>query len=254
METGRKILNGTGHVHLYFIIIIFQLYFLFPVLIYMMKRWSKTVLAFSFILTLLFQTGLYLKMMKIISFPEYILPDFMVFPTCIFYFSFGIYFAMDLEKKRDWIYSHTTLLAIVWAGSILLLVMDSKLTNTFSTSTKPTLMLYSTTTFLLLYSVTLKLKDSKLWLLNILDWISKQSFLIYFSHLLVLKVIILLTRQPSNTGIWIGFRGMLAIYAACVLCTCLFTHIVSYTPAASILGGANKVKKKEPSGSVAAGM
>lgn len=240
LETGRKLLYGSGHVHLYFIIIILQLYFLFPVLTYLMKRWSRAVLSFSFILTLIFQTGIYLQLMKIIIFPVFLLPNYMFFPTWIFYFAFGIYFAGNLETRRDWISHKTTLLSVIWAASFVLLIVDSRYTNTFDESIKPSVMLYSIASFLFMYAVAIKLKNSKLWLLKILDWVSYQSFLIYLSHLLVIKIIILLSKHPAGTGIWTGFAGMLALYAAGTLGTCLFAYVMSLTSAASMLGGVKK--------------
>ena len=246
LGTGRKLLYGTGHIHLYFIIIILQLYFLFPILNYMMKRWSRAVLTFSFILTLVYQTGIYLHLMKIITFPVILLPNYIFFPTWIFYFVFGMYFAGNLEVWKNRIKNRSVLLAIIWAASFVILIVDSKYTNTFSSSIKPSVMLYSMTTFLFMYSAALKLTDIKLHMLKILDWVSCQSFLIYLSHLLVMKIIIILSRQTANTGLWTGFTGLLVLYAATIIGTCFFAYAVSFTPFASMLGGVNKIKVKSP--------
>jgi surface polysaccharide O-acyltransferase-like enzyme len=239
-DTGKKLLLGTGHVHLYFIIIILQLYLLYPALYCLMKYNKKLVLACSFVLTLVFQTGIYLQAMKIITFPAPILPNYMFFPTWIFFFVFGMYFAGNLDAHRDWIGRRTGPIALVWASSFVLLMLDSRFTVTLDLSIKPTVLLYSMTAFLLMYSLCLKLKDSGRKLLKGLDWISFQSFTIYLSHLFIIKIIILLTGHAANTGLWGGFKGMLVLYSAGTICTCLFAYVVSIMPSGSVLGGVKK--------------
>jgi surface polysaccharide O-acyltransferase-like enzyme len=246
-DTGKKLLYGTAHVHLYFIIIILQLYLLYPALHYLMKYNKKPVLACSFILTLLFQTGIYLQALKVISFPAPILPNYMFFPTWIFFFVFGMYFAGDLVAHRGWIGRRTGLITLAWAAGFVLLLLDSRFTGTFDLSIKPAVLLYSMSTFLLMYSLSLKLKDSRLKILKGLDWISCQSFTIYLSHLFIIKIILLLTGQPAGTGLWSGLKGMLALYAAGTVCTCLFSHVISQIPVASLLGGVRTTRAKSSS-------
>ncbi len=239
-ETGKKLLYGTAHVHLYFIIIILQLYLLYPVLHYLMKHNKKLVLACCFMLTLLFQTGIYLQALKIIVFPAPILPNYMFFPTWIFFFVFGMYFAEDLETRKEWICRRTTLIALLWAAGFVLLMLDSRFTGTFDLSIRPSVILYSLITFLLLYALSLRLQDGRPRITKILDWISYQSFTIYLCHLFIIKMILLFTRHPADTGMWTGIKGMFVLYAATTICTCLFTYIVSISPFASILGGIGK--------------
>jgi peptidoglycan/LPS O-acetylase OafA/YrhL len=119
---------------------------------------------------------------------------------------------------------------------------DSRLTETFDLSIKPAVLLYSMVSFFLLYSLALRLKDSKLKILGGLDWISRQSFTIYLSHLFIIKILLLLTGHPADSGLWSGPKGLAALYLAGTLCTCLFAWLVSVTPFASALGGVRKTR------------
>jgi surface polysaccharide O-acyltransferase-like enzyme len=241
-DTGKKLLYGSAHAHLYFIIIILQLYLLFPVLRALMKVHGRIVLAASFVLTLVFQTGVYLQAMEIMNFPAPILPNYMFFPTWIFYFVFGIYFASRLESYEVHAAKKTVLFAVAWVLSLVVLMADSRLTETFDLSIKPAVLLYSMVSFFLLYSLALRLKDSKLKILGGLDWISRQSFTIYLSHLFIIKILLLLTGHPADSGLWSGPKGLAALYLAGTLCTCLFAWLVSVTPFASALGGVRKTR------------
>jgi surface polysaccharide O-acyltransferase-like enzyme len=246
-DTGRRLLYGSAYIHLYFIIIILQLYLLFPILQYLMKRYRELVIAVGFTLTLVFQTGIYLQSMKLLVFPAPILPNYMFFPTWIFFFVFGMSFAGNLEvNKKRFLGKPVTLiyLALACAASFALVLLDGRLTGTFGLSVRPTVILFSISAFLLMYTVASKLVDSRLRVLKCLDWISAQSFTIYLSHLFIIKLLTLATGHPANSGMWSGLKGMLILYAAGTLCTCLFAYLVSITPFASILGGVGIKKKK----------
>lgn len=254
-DTVKKLFYGTGYLHLYFVIIIVQLYFLCPLLMYFIKKWTKATLVVSFLITLVYQTGVYIQLLKVWIFPMFIFPNYVFFPTWIFYFVLGMYFAIDFEKYKNRISGKAVPLAAIWAISFILLLVDNKYTNTFSSSIKPTIMIYTLTSFFFMYSIALKIKDSKLRILNFLDWTSYQSFTLYFSHLMVMNVIRLIIGRLGFARLFDGFYGMLVFFVATVAGTCLFAWFVSLTPFASILGGVkNTGKKAIPAPEKSAGM
>ena len=245
LETAKKLLYGSAHAHLYFVIIIIQLYLLFPILSYLMKRWSRLILALSFLVTLYYQTGVYLYLMKLIKFPYFLLPNYMFFPTWIFYFVFGMYFTTKIEFWKSKLQGKLLHVSAIWAASFILLLVDSRLTGTFSSSMKPSIMIYCIATFILMYSVFLLIKDKSYTILKGLDWLSVQSYFVYLSHLLVLIAVTSISRYLGFSGLLQGFPGMLVLYAATLAGSVLFAYAVSLTPAASALG-AVAIKRKRP--------
>lgn len=244
LGTARKLLYGSGYAHLYFVIIMLQLYLLFPLLSRLMKRRPGLVLALSFLLTLFYQTGVYLYLMGLIKFPAYVLPNHIFFPTWIFFFVFGMYFAGRMENWKDRLRDKLLPVCAAWAASLALLLLDSRLTGTFSSSMKPSIMLYCITTFLLMYSVFLRLKDRAHFLLDALDWLSAQSYFIYLCHLLVMDVISFIAERLGITVLLQGFSGMLVLYAAALAGSALFAYAVAPTRAAPFLGAAAAKRKK----------
>ena len=245
LDSARKLLYGSAHAHLYFVIIMIQLYLLFPLLSYLMKRWCRLVLALSFLVTLYYQTGVYLYLMGLVKFPYFLLPNYMFFPTWIFYFVFGMYFTTRMEFWKSKLQGKILPVSAVWAASFVLLLIDSKFTDTFSSSMKPSIMLYCITTFMLMYSVFLLLRDKSYTLLKGLDWLSAQSYFIYLGHLLVLITITFISRRLGISGLLQGSPGMLVLYAATLAGSVIFAYLVSLTPAASVLG-AVAAKRKRP--------
>lgn len=245
LESAKKLLYGSAHAHLYFVVIIIQLYLLFPLLSYLMKRWPRLVLALSFIITLYYQTGVYLYIMRIIKFPYFLLPNYEFFPTWIFFFVFGMYVAGNMEYWKNKLQGKVLPLFAIWAASYALLLIDSRFTGTFSSSMKPSIMLYCITTFLLMYSFFQLLKDKSHIILKSLDWLSVQSYLIYLCHLLVLNAITFLARYLGVNNLLQGFPGMLLLYTGTLTGSVLFAYAVSLTPAASLLG-AVAAKRKRP--------
>lgn len=244
LESGKKLLYGSAHAHLYFVIIMIQLYLLFPLLSYLMKRWPRIVLGLSFLITLYYQTGVYLYLMKLIKFPYFLLPNYMFFPTWIFYFVFGMYFTIKMEFWKGKLQGKIPAIASVWVASLVLLLVDSRLTGTFSSSMKPSIMLYCITTFMLMYSVFLLLKDKTHTLLRGLDWLSAQSYFIYLAHLLVLIAVTFVSQRLGIGSLLQGSPGMLVLYTATLAGSVLIAYVASLTPAAVTLGAVAKKRKR----------
>lgn len=240
----NKILLGTGYDHLYFIIIILQLYLLYPLLKYCMEKSAKVTVISSLFITVTFQTVLYLRVLHMVRFPEFIIPYYMLFPTWIFYFVFGMQFASKVNEWRNFFAGKTFIFAGTWVISLFILIIDNRYTNTASSSIKPSVMLYCLATFILLYTIFIKFQKAST-LSKVVGWLSVQSFIVYFSHLLVMNFIMLLPLRFGISILSYGFIGMVALYITTIVFTSMAAYIVSKTPAAMLFGGVNmKVPKR----------
>jgi len=266
IDTLNKLLYGTAYDHLYFVIIIIQLYLLYIPLRNSLNKLPGITLTVSFLITLAFQTGIYLQVLQLVKLPPSIIPYYIFFPTWLFYFVFGMYFAMNRDRWKAKLKAVCKgkgiqpgilqgIIVATWMVSLLVMVADNRYTKTFYSSIKPSIMLYSITTFFLLYAAAelFKYREWKVW--KIPEWISVQSYNIYLSHLLVQNLI---KDAIQRLGLGRFFnravKGMAVLYLVTVLFTCLFAYVVSYTPVAGILGGSpvsrNKYSKGLESGNV----
>ncbi|MCX7708285.1 MAG: acyltransferase [Clostridia bacterium] len=234
----KNILFGTGDLHLYFVIIILQMYLLYPLLKMLLARWEGATLLFSFAITLYFQTGIYLQNIKVARIlPRTWIPYYESFLPWLFFFVFGMVAVGRMEGWRERYLKGWGISGVIWGISFLVLISDSIFTQTNADSIKPTVMLYCMTSFFFFYTAALKLKDTSTRIGDILDWLSKQSFLIYLSHILILVLLKGAVRKIGLPGLWDGSIGMGLLFIANVVCTAIFVYVISFTPAASYLGG-----------------
>lgn len=223
---------GKGTPHLYFVIIIVQMYILYPLIEKGFERgYGRFLLGISFFITLYFQLGIYLFRWYI-----YILPKIsnytLMFPTWLFFFVFGMYAAKKREKLEATLKKFPIQLGLAWLISFIVLMTDSKLSNTYGGSAKPTIILYCITSFLFFDAAAVNLKIKNKYV----DWLSGQSFFIYLAHILVMNLIKTFTFKAGLKTLWAGVDGMLLLFFATTLTTCILAYLLSYVPYSDLLG------------------
>jgi peptidoglycan/LPS O-acetylase OafA/YrhL len=242
---GKHLLFGTGFFHLYFLIIIFQLYLLYPLLRIWLKDHATSLLLISFILTLTGQTLVYLHELQLVTLPYLGFLYCTLFPLWLFYFVLGMYMAAHTRQMASLVHNREWWLGLLTLLSLGIVLADSYYTQTFI-AIKPSLILYTVLTHFFLYSLALRWKETfKKWEGKI-RWLANQSFLIYLLHPLVLSV--LFFGMPSHywanpsRQLWQGDLAMIILYVLVVLISTASCYIVSLTPVASLLGGVRKTK------------
>lgn len=245
----RNLLFGNAAFHLYFVVIILQLYLIYIPLRSLLLKYPKTMLVISFVITLIFQTSIYLSQVKLLVLPGTPFPYFIMFPSWLFYFTFGMYGAHTMEKWCIRLQRKVVLLAMLSAASFIILFADSMLSSTFESSIKPSIMLYTVSCGLFLYAVSYSFKDNSSIAVKLLDWISAQSYAIYLSHILVLSLVVSLWKIVGLNGLLKPSVEMILLFLIILIFTLFFVYLVSLTPFASYLGGI-PAKRRQPNADI----
>lgn len=239
------LLWGTASYHLYFVVIIIQLYLLYPLLLWMMQNWPKLLLCGSFLLTLAAQIMLYLAMTSRIHLnPAYNNFWLVFFPVWLFYFVLGMWAAREQENWQLKLQGKTMWLVLLWLVSVSLLFLDSYYTKAYGASIRPSVMLYTVSSYFLFYAAALRCRtNTPKWV----NWVANQSFLIYLIHPAILTVLIYGAARIGLPDLWSRTRGMIAEYLLVAALSLLCSYLISLTPLAEKLGGksAQSVKKAE---------
>lgn len=197
--TWKLIFLGKVDYHLYFVSMIFQLYLLFPVLLWLYKKFRSSfiisVFVFEAILYLIFS----LDGQKIIQLPWrfYEQQQYLFFGTWVFYFVLGFLLSskqhaiakLNLQPKKL-IFIFVTIAILIYSiYDSLHLISTTADTNVATRSTRIPLLLYSTSFLIsaLVYS-DLLLKMNK-YVLKVLLYFANISFLVYLIHALVMRIL-----------------------------------------------------------------
>lgn len=238
LQLPFQLLWGTAYYHLYFVVIIIQLYLLYPLLYRWMIRAPRICLLTGLALTLTCQIMLNQYSLGQLALPRQLNNLSLVFfPVWIFFFVFGMFAARYKASLAGLIKNRRGQLALLWIISLALVVIDGYLHNTYGSSSRPTVMLYTLCSFFFFYALALNFRG---YSRTIIDWLARQSFLIYLLHPLVLTSLITFAAWIGRADLWNRTRGMIAIYVLVTLLSCAAVYIVSLTPLAEKLGGVRR--------------
>lgn len=234
---GNHLLHGTAFFHLYFLIIVFQLYLLYPLLSHWLKHYPFKLLLCSLMVSCVAIILIYASDTGGITLPSLQWYYSALFPEWLFYFVIGMWLAGYREKLNSMIRSRSKTVTFIYLASLIILLVEGYQGEAYFSSLRPGVFIYSLCSypFLLLLAIYLEpiLGKSKYWI----AWLAEQSFFIFLLHPLVLTVLMELTWVPGWANIWQGVPGMLALFAATAAITWLLIWIVSLTPLVSYLGG-----------------
>ncbi|MBP1762890.1 MAG: hypothetical protein H6Q64_2432, partial [Firmicutes bacterium] len=233
LQLPVQLLWGTAYYHLYFVVIIIQLYLLYPLLYRWLLHAPRICLLTSLAFTLGCEIMLNLYSRGQINFPQQLNNLVLVFfPVWIFFFVFGMYAARYYQNWVRLIRNRRLLLALLWIISLALVTFDGYIHNTYGSSSRPSVMLYTLCSFYFFYALALHYKGHFRTAVN---WIARQSFLIYLLHPLVLTCLITFAALIGRADLWNRTRGMIAIYLLVTLLSCAAVYLISLTPLAEKL-------------------
>jgi surface polysaccharide O-acyltransferase-like enzyme len=235
----KHLLKGTGYVHLYFVLIVLQLYILYPLLRRWIERQLSSLLLVSLLITGLAQTLIYLHQLQILVLPGLWIPYVSLFPIWLFYFVFGMAAAARKSQWEARLQKRLLPLACCFLLSFALLLLDSRYTQTHASSIKPSVMLYTLSSFFFFYMIALRVKGLRGPIGTGLDWLSTHSFMVFLLHPLMLSLLV--KHLPQ---LWLGSKGMILLFLSTTLGTVLVTFLLQFLPISTWLGGVVQTRKK----------
>lgn len=213
----------TGHNHLYFFIIILQLYLIYPILKKLFEKGlGRNTLIISIIISFYFQLSIYLYKFGINILPYVIIKySYLLFPTWLIYFVFGMYYAknksLKLKIKSPIIYS-------VWLISLIGLIIESKITETFAYSVKPSIIIYSFISFYAFMTLVKSFNTSKRN--KEIKYLDNMTLNFYLSHPLIMLLLNSVTRILGIENVFNGILGMILLFLSSTMCTFIFCAII----------------------------
>ena len=197
--TWKLIFLGKVDYHLYFVSMIFQLYLLFPVLLWLYKKFRSNFVIGLFVFEAILYLIFTLDGQKIIQLPWrfYEQQQYLFFGTWVFYFVLGfvlpekslVIAKLNLKPKKL-IFLFVTLAILVYSiYDSLHLISTTADTNVATRSTRISVLLYSTSFVVSALVYSDQLLKMKKYVLKTLLYFANISYLVYLIHALVMRIL-----------------------------------------------------------------
>lgn len=177
----KNLIYGTMVYHLYFVIVIMQFYLLFPLILYLYKRFNGIFLTIIFLLIS-------------ISFNKFVILKYSdrLFMNYIFFFGLGCSFAKYIDRVNNFIEKNKTY--IIWLNIIMTFfyTIEIYLGRNYGININPigfTWYIFSTTSIFFYYCISRILVNSSISVPKIVNGISVNSYTIYLTHPFILIIL-----------------------------------------------------------------
>lgn len=192
MSVWTRLLLGKSDYHLYFVILIIQLYALFPFLLWTAQKSSKLILLCAGLI----QVGTYLLysayFLGIVTLPVHLSDQRMYLSlfSWIWYFVLGMFLAQILEHKKSRLYWMISVFLCIgglsWTLQSGLLATAGSDTITTLRFTRFPVLFYATGVILCALS---RMRVAPGKIAGALAWFGQHSYLVFLSHLLLVRAI-----------------------------------------------------------------
>jgi surface polysaccharide O-acyltransferase-like enzyme len=245
-----QLVKGTAFVHLYFILIMVQLYALFPLMKLWLERRPGWLLAVTGISAFLLNAAVYLHQINMIRLPTLYFQYVVLFPVWWFYFALGMAVVKHADRWQARVLRPRAYVAaaVVWLAVSSLYLYDSRHSGTYAASIGPMNMLYALVSFVtgyqLVYGVKWKPSRLRARLEEWVGWLAAASFLIYLVHPLVLNVLVKISVIAKRGSVFYGIDGLLLLYACTLALTLAAVAVINRLPLATWLGAAKRSRAR----------
>lgn len=228
---ARALLQGSAASHLYFIVIMIQLYLLYPLLKRLVERRPFLWLGSAFLISIVSQGAILLAGKGVIERGPLLQNLWFLFPSWIFYFVLGMATCrLDAAKLCAWCGRHLWHLLAAAAVCAGLFSYESRLTGNLD-SIKFSLFVYTPLILLAILALGYRLRE-RAKLNRLVSFLAAHSQTVFFSHLFVLTH---LRKFPLLTT---GTRGMLLLLIAETVLSVLLAWLID-----TLVGLVKKRKK-----------
>lgn len=222
---GNALLLGRAASHLYFIVVLLQLYLLYPAL----RRWAETVpkalFTASLIVTLAAQCAIVFAERGIELLPASLRAVlWILFPTWLFYFVLGMLLVPRLDALRRVCVDSKCCIFALLAAAEFFYVPDARLSGSLGAA-KPALLPITVLALACAFAAWDSVGKSRI-VRGITAFLSRHSMTIYFGHVLVLR---LLGSAAYRMG---GMAAPAFLFAAVLLLSALAAWIIDGAAAA----------------------
>lgn len=256
MTIISQVLLGTAAPHLWYVVMVFQFYLVFPLLLWMFKyiesknkiKIGYIVIGVYFLLVWVFNTYIYDGGYKTeIVFLKYLDRSFLLY---IFYFALGGFAALNINKWRSLIIKGLPWNSLLLLGSILWVMYEMltkegmyQISLTYATPLKPSMFILVTLQILIIYGFSMVVVNSRGIVYKTLNFIGKYTFGAYLAHYLFLKISLVIVEFFSIFSLAIN---SILLFALTTLFSVAFTQTVSRIPHADLVIGPFEKMKTKP--------
>ncbi|MBU8906025.1 acyltransferase family protein [Desertibacillus haloalkaliphilus] len=230
-----------GDFHAYFVLIIFQFYFLFLIF----KKWLdhgslKQILGLSLIINIAYLAFFNFTSAPSLPFADYIWERYywVPFPGWIFYFTLAYYIGTNYQWFKAMLLRYKTwvIVAPLLSGALTLYLYHSGLLTTHS-SKRIDIILHTFSIIVFVLYIALKLKSIPRFFIVVSDY----SFGIYLLHTLFMSALILVI---DTTAIDLGLLTFIILFAGSTMASMVSVHYLNKLKIGKYIVGKVNVKQR----------
>ena len=261
VDFGKNVMLGTGEYHLWFVVLIFQFYLFYPLILALFKLFRAGGEFMQYLtvglLTMLFTVLMWFSSSYIplhdYHFGSRFLQAYLVeyrdrsFIYFLFYFIMGGIAGVSLIRWREFAERAAGWNSFIFANLYILIGYEliksapwGGVDLNYSTSLKPSMFFYTVSAIILIYGLSMVIARHSSLFYQALEQIGRLSYGIYLAHALVLVYAVKAVDRvlPTGQALWLSVLA----FILCILVSWATVFLISLIPGCGILIGPHRKK------------